>query len=57
VQGGTAINIAEVHVFNSGGTTNNTANMDVYAQDLVHLAGINFGLTALGVNLGEIHFS
>jgi hypothetical protein len=58
VQGGASINIAEVHAFNpNGGSTNNTANMDIYAQDLVHLAGINFNLTTLGINLGEIHFS
>jgi len=58
VAGNTAINIAEVQVVNtSGSTQTDTANMHVYAQDLVQLANVNFGLTALGINASEIHFS
>jgi hypothetical protein len=58
VAGGTAINIAEVMAVNTTGSTqHDTANMHIYAQDLAHLANISFGLTALGINAGEIHFS
>jgi hypothetical protein len=57
VQGGTAINIADVEVHNgSGAATNDTGVMQVYAWDMVHLANVAFGLTALGINAGEIHF-
>ena len=60
VAGGGAINVAEVMVDNTtGGTLTSTAaaGMHVYAQDLVHLTGISFGLTELGINAGEIHFA
>jgi hypothetical protein len=58
VTGNTAINIAEVQAVNATGSTQiDTANMHVYAQDLVQLSNVNFGLTALGINASEIHFS
>jgi hypothetical protein len=53
---GIAINIADVHFVNTSGTaTSNTANMHVFASDMVSIVG-QTSLAALSANAGDIIF-